>query len=93
MSELWHICILHLGREGGGRRLYNVQAVIDWIELDLGIHLWRMRKIEVIRAGRREREVRRGILAQLGPVGRSVQVLALYLFICIQVTAYKYSPA
>lgn len=46
-----------------------------------------------IRARRNENEVGKGILAQLCPVGRSVPMLALYLFICIQVTAYKYSPA
>ena len=40
-----------------------------------------------------EEEVKRGILAQLGPVGRAVPMLALYLFICISVTAYKYTPA
>lgn len=50
------------------------------------------RKKEVIRARRREGEVRGGESAQLGPVGRSVPMLALYLFICIQVRAYKYPP-
>lgn len=47
---------------------------------------------EVTGARGREEEVRGGIIAQLGPVGRSVPMLALCLFICIHVTAFKYPP-
>lgn len=51
------------------------------------------REREVIRARRRETgEVRGGESAQLGPVGRPVPMLALYLFICMQVRAYRYPP-
>lgn len=87
MSELWLICIcIKVKRvEGDANKILRLtQLGQSWI----WVYLWRaVKKRAVMRARRSENEVKRYILAQLGPVGTSVPTLALYLFICIQVTA------